>query len=134
MAALTTQNVITTTSPEETRHALKKPPTTLEDRFKANMLRILRQSTYQRRLALDALLWIVWAKRTLNIKELLLALSIEPGRPGTNTSNLAVEGALHGACIGMITVENPSGIIRLMHKTMYDYLQETHTEWFQKGT
>ncbi|KAL7793811.1 hypothetical protein V8C37DRAFT_409391 [Trichoderma ceciliae] len=84
----------------------------------------------QAQLALSALLWITYAKRPLTIVELQHALGVEPGESAFDEQNLPDIELLVSVCAGLVTIDNDSNIIRLVHYTTQEYLQQTHEKWF----
>ena len=94
------------------------------------MERINEQIPGHRELAKQVLSWIACAKRPLSTAELQHALSVELG-----DSTLRVDGLLQiddmvAVCAGLVTIDEESNIIRLVHYTTQEYFQQTITQWF----
>ncbi|RYP17562.1 hypothetical protein DL765_004451 [Monosporascus sp. GIB2] len=76
-------------------------------------------------LAKEVLSWITFAKRPLSKSELQHALAVEVGEPELDRQNLPQIEYMVSVCAGLVTVDEESGIIRLVHYTTQEYL-ETH--------
>ena len=94
------------------------------------MQRIEGHDKDSRQLAMDVLSWIVCAKSPLNTSELQHALAVEAGEPGLDECNLPQVEDMVSVCAGLVTVDEESGIIRLVHYTMQEYFQQTQAHWF----
>lgn len=80
-------------------------------------------------LARHVLSWITCAKRPLSTAELQHALAVEAGKPELDTDNLPQIEDMVSVCAGLVTVDEESGIIRLVHYTAQEYFEGTR-EWF----
>jgi hypothetical protein len=105
----------------------------LDQAYQETMDRInMQQSSFQN-LALKALSWITCAKRPLTGLELQYAVSIELGDSEIDEKNLERIERIVTVCAGLVTVDEESGIIRLVHYTTQEYLERTQKEWFPKA-
>jgi hypothetical protein len=94
------------------------------------MQRIEGQDKDSRQLALDVLSWIVCAKSPLHTSELQHALAVEVSEPELDKYNLPQVEEMASVCGGLVTVDEESGIIRLVHYTTQEYFQQTQAHWF----
>ncbi|KAI1421745.1 hypothetical protein F5Y12DRAFT_687267 [Xylaria sp. FL1777] len=92
--------------------------------------RIKGQLPDQRDLALEALLWITYAKRPLTTIELRHALGVELNETEFYEDNLSDLDDIVSNCCGLVTVDEESDIIRLVHYTTQEYFSRTGTSWF----
>ena len=81
-------------------------------------------------LAKNALLWIAFARRPLMMEELRHALAVYPGDSALNEDKLPNDKQILSVCAGLVTVDENSGIIRLVHSTAQEYLKRTQEKWF----
>ncbi|KAI4149988.1 MAG: hypothetical protein LQ340_004326 [Diploschistes diacapsis] len=94
------------------------------------MERIQSQLTDQKVLALETLSWITCAKRPLTTTELRHALSVELYEPELDEDNLLDLQDMVSSCCGLVTIDEESDIIRLVHYTTQEYFERTQTSWF----
>ena len=94
------------------------------------MLRIEGQLADQKELAEQVLSWITCAKRPLTTSELQHALAVEVGEPELDTNNIPDIEDMVSVCAGLVTIDEESGIIRLVHYTTQEYFERTQKEWF----
>ena len=92
--------------------------------------RINKQEPSRRDLANQVLSWITCARRPLNKTELQYALTVEPGDSKLDEGDLIKIGDMVIVCAGLVTVDEKSGIIRLVHYTTQEYFQKTQARWF----
>ncbi len=74
--------------------------------------------------------WIVCAKRPLTTLELRHALAVEDGDFELGEDNLHETEEVVSVCAGLVTVDEESDIIRLVHYTTQKYFERTQTRWF----
>lgn len=87
------------------------------------MSRIRGQLGEQTDLAMQTLSWLACARRPLTSLELQHALAIEEGESSIDEENMPEIEDILAVCAGLVTVENASGIIRLVHYTTQEYLE-----------
>ncbi|KAH7031050.1 uncharacterized protein B0I36DRAFT_349186 [Microdochium trichocladiopsis] len=97
------------------------------------MNRIKGQLPEQEQLAFQALSWIACAKRPLKIVELLHALGTEPGASAFDETNIPDIQDVLSNCCGLVTVDEQTGIVRLVHYTTQEYFEKTQNKWFPDG-
>lgn len=94
------------------------------------MKRIESQSPNLRNLAIHALSWIVCAKRPLSILELQHALAIQTGSHSIDTEDVADATLIISVCVGLVSVDMESGVVRLDHPTTQGFYSNFLEEWF----
>lgn len=94
------------------------------------MERIEGQDADSLELAKNVLLWISCAERPLATSELQHALAVEVGDPELDEDNLPQVEDMVSVCAGLVTVDNKSRIIRLVHYTTQEYFEHTNESWF----
>ncbi|KAK4656916.1 hypothetical protein QC762_0040510 [Podospora pseudocomata] len=93
------------------------------------MMRIVGQMPGCKKLAMEVLTWITCAKRQLTTLELQHALATKPGKSELDDGDLPCIGDMVSVCAGLVTVDENSGIIRLVHYTTQEYLEGTRPRW-----
>ena len=81
------------------------------------LCRINSQKAGFQELAIMVLSWIVWAARQLSDLELQNALGVEEGSSEFDEENLPEVNDLISVCAGLVTVDEVSQVIRLVHYT-----------------
>ncbi|KAK8080213.1 hypothetical protein PG997_008031 [Apiospora hydei] len=94
------------------------------------MERIKGQLTDWARRAKQVLAWIACAKRQLHKVELQHALAVERDELALDPENCPRIEHLVSVCAGLVTVDEQSGTIRLVHYTAQEYFESTKTRWF----
>jgi ankyrin repeat protein len=94
------------------------------------MDRIEGQLEDQKELAKQVLSWIICGKRPLTTSELQYALAIEVGDSELDKDNLPQVEDILSVCAGLVTVDEESSIIRLVHYTTQEYFDRTRAKWF----
>jgi hypothetical protein len=89
----------------------------LDQAYEHAMERVQGQIQGFRLLAEKGLSWITCAKRRLNTSELRHALAVEDGKPELDEENSPQIESMVSVCIRLVTVDEESGIIRLVHYT-----------------
>jgi hypothetical protein len=94
------------------------------------MERINGQIKDQEELAKQVLAWITYAKRPLTMAELQHALGVEAGESELDEENFSQIEDIVSVCAGLVTVDEESGIIRLVHYATQEYFDRTRGKWF----
>ena len=84
-------------------------------------------------LALRTLSWITFSKRPLTTSELQHALAVTDGASTLDLRNLTHIDLITSVCAGLVTVDEESDIIRLVHYTTQEYFDQTWATWFPNG-
>ncbi|XEU97295.1 hypothetical protein FSHL1_002581 [Fusarium sambucinum] len=103
----------------------------LASAYEEAMERINGQMPGMKILATKVLLWITCAKRQLTTSELQHAIAIKTGKSELDYGDLTHIGDMVSVCAGLVTIDEESGIIRLVHYTTQEYLKRTRERWFQ---
>ncbi|KFY29750.1 hypothetical protein V493_02257 [Pseudogymnoascus sp. VKM F-4281 (FW-2241)] len=133
LAQLHLDSLIGKRSPKAVRTALKSLPSgsnAYDDAYKDAMARIEGQLLDQKDLARQVLSWITGAKRPLTTSELQHALAIELDESSLDEDNLPQIEDMVSVCAGLVTVDEESDIIRLVHYTTQEYFERTRETWF----
>ncbi|KFY18128.1 hypothetical protein V492_00128 [Pseudogymnoascus sp. VKM F-4246] len=121
------------TSPKAIRNTLKKLSTgndAYDDAYNDAMKRIEGQLDGDEKLAKQVLSWITCAKWPLTTVELAHALAVELGELEFDKENLSPIEDIVSVCAGLVTVDEESAIIRLVHYTTQEYFERTKKVWF----
>ena len=118
------------------RTALKMLPTGSNAYDKAYinaMERIKGQVEGQTKLAMRALSWITCTKKRLTTSELQHALAVESGDTELVRDGLPEVEDIVSACAGLVTVDEESNFIRLVHRTAQEYFERTQNDLFPRA-
>ncbi|UKZ49278.1 hypothetical protein TrVGV298_003523 [Trichoderma virens] len=102
----------------------------LDTAYDQTMDRINAQKKGFRELATKVLSWITCAKRPLTQSELQCALSISIENPRFDQGDLLSPKDIVSACAGLVTIDEESDVIRLVHYTTQEYFERTMAKWF----
>jgi ankyrin repeat protein len=94
------------------------------------MERINGQKPGLRELAEQVLSWITFSKRPLTTLELQHCLGVKGGGSELDQENLPQTEDMVSVCAGLVTVDEESRIIRLVHYTTQEYFERTQQDWF----
>ncbi|KAJ4242767.1 hypothetical protein NW757_011840 [Fusarium falciforme] len=109
---------------------LPRGSTAYDNTYEKTMKRLQTQVPDQAEFAKDVLQWIVCAKTPLKVSQLQQALAVEIGKEDLDLHNVPDADDMVTACGGLVTVDQASGIIRLVHYTTQEYLERTRDIWF----
>jgi ankyrin repeat protein len=115
-------------SPKAIRTSLKNLATgsgAYDHAYEDAMERISGQVKDQEVLAKQVLSWITCAKRPLITTELQHALGVEVGESELDEDNFSQIEDIVSVCAGLVTVDEESNIIRLIHYTTQEYFERT---------
>ncbi|KAI9689886.1 MAG: hypothetical protein M1822_009768 [Bathelium mastoideum] len=91
--------------------------------------RIESQLPHRRMLAKRALSWITLAQRPLTTVELPQALAVESETSELDYDNIPDIEELISVCAGLVTVDEQSNVIRLVHYTAQEYFERVQGDW-----
>lgn len=94
------------------------------------MQRIKGQLSEEEELAKQVLSWITCATRPLTMSELQHALAVEIEESNFDETNIIPVEDMVSVCAGLVTTEEESGIISLVHYTAQEYFDRTRSDWF----
>lgn len=115
------------------RETLKKLATGLgayDSAYASAMERIESQVPDQVELAKQVIAWIVHAKRRITATELQEALGVELGERDIDRDNCPDVDDMVSACAGLVTIDEGSNVIRLVHYTTQEYFVRTKEALF----
>ncbi|KAK3297422.1 uncharacterized protein B0H64DRAFT_473534 [Chaetomium fimeti] len=98
--------------------------------YEHTMERVIEQKKGLAELAKKALQWIAWAKRPLRALELRHVLAVEADAAEPVEDCTPKIGDIVSVCAGLVIVDKRSGIVRLVHPTAQEYLEQTTQRWF----
>ncbi|ETS85826.1 hypothetical protein PFICI_03851 [Pestalotiopsis fici W106-1] len=101
-----------------------------DEAYQNTMLRISGQLSDQKELGMNTLMWIVHAKRPLETVELQHALGVEIGESELFEDSLPDLDDLVSACCGLVTIDEESHIIRLIHYTTQEFFDRHGVRFF----
>ncbi|KAL6696391.1 ankyrin repeat-containing domain protein [Trichoderma pleuroticola] len=105
----------------------------LHEIYKQAMERIEGHTDAIRSLAKRILIWITHAKRPLSITEMQHALAVREHMTAFDTDYMPDAKDLKSVCAGLVTIDEESGIIRLVHYTAQEFFQKTQEKWFPEA-
>ncbi|KAI5796812.1 hypothetical protein FPQ18DRAFT_422116 [Pyronema domesticum] len=110
-------------------------PKKFDDAFVITIRRIQEQPKARARQAMEVLKWTLLSKRKLTVVELCHALAISPGDTHLDRDNFPAEISLVQWCLGLVIFDKETSSIRLVHKSLFEYLNRQHEEnqLFQRG-
>ena len=112
------------------KKALGKMPHGLNDALASTMERIQDQPDGRRRMGLNALMWISHAKRPLLVNELSEALAIRSGDKSLDIDSQPRPGIIVDCCMGLVTVDEKTWEVRLVHFSVQQYLHANQRVFF----
>ena len=124
-------NILGQTSRGQVIEALKALPTGLAENIGFTLERIKSQhpqSQAQATLAMNVLLWLSHAKRPLKVSELQHAVAMRPEENGME--DLTDPDFFVHCCFGLVVIDKETSIIRLVHFSVNEYLQDRRSEFF----
>jgi hypothetical protein len=116
-----------------TLNNLAKGSAALEEAYSDAIKRIDGQLPEDRKLARHALSWMTYAQRLFTTQELCHALAVEPGYAELDKDNVPDIDDIISACAGLVTIDEESKIIRLVHYTTQEYFERICSEWNPTG-
>ncbi|KAL7960031.1 hypothetical protein V8C34DRAFT_94821 [Trichoderma compactum] len=105
----------------------------LHEIYKQAMERIEGHTDAIRSLAKRILTWITHAKRPLSITEMRHALSVREHMTVFDTDYMPDVKDVKSVCAGLVTTDEESEIIRLVHYTAQEFFQKTQEKWFPEA-
>ncbi|KAI9782990.1 MAG: hypothetical protein M1816_001650 [Peltula sp. TS41687] len=80
-------------------------------------------------LATSVLSWITYAQRPLTTGELCHALAVKKGDEELDQDNILLVEDIVSICAGLVTVDEDSDIIRLVHYTTQEHFERIREKW-----
>ncbi|KAK6519660.1 hypothetical protein TWF281_003482 [Arthrobotrys megalospora] len=141
LAQLHFKHICTRMSRKKLVAALKALPTGSEayhEAYNEAMQRITSQDKESRELAMNVISWITCSMRPLTIIELQHALALGPEEMDADKieldeGNISNVEDIISTCAGLVTIDEESRTIRLVHYTTQQYFEQTKEEWFPQA-
>ncbi|KAH6889033.1 ankyrin repeat-containing domain protein [Coprinopsis sp. MPI-PUGE-AT-0042] len=111
-------------SAQDVTDTLKAFPSSIEDVYRQTWARISNESHKHASLAKAVLVWVLNASRSMTIDELERAVATSPDTHKFEPRRLVPETTLVSLCGGLIAVEEESRLVRLVHYTAKDTLED----------
>lgn len=108
---------------------LSKGSGALDDAYDEVIVRIDGQLLNHRILANNVLSWISYAQRPLTTGELFHALAVGVADEELDLDNVPDVEDILSVCAGLVTVDEESQVIGLVHYTTQDYLESIREKW-----
>ncbi|KAF4215380.1 hypothetical protein CNMCM5878_008086 [Aspergillus fumigatiaffinis] len=102
----------------------------LDKIYNQTMERIEDQIKERRDLAKQILFWIFYARRPLSTEEIRHALAVKIRSAKLDKDYLPSTNLIRSLCLGLVTIDGESGMIRLVHYTTQEYFRRTQSRWF----
>ena len=130
LAALQINSILGQTNVDEVRQALETLPCGLSNNLAITIERIKKQHSCptRSRLAFMVLQWLSMVRRPITTRELQHAIATRPG--GTHLGALTDPKFFVDCCFGLTIIDRESSVIRLVHFSVNEYLQERRKELF----
>ncbi|KAH6916361.1 ankyrin repeat-containing domain protein [Coprinopsis sp. MPI-PUGE-AT-0042] len=110
-------------SAQDVMETLKSFPSSIEDVYQRTWARISNGGRKHTSLAKAVLVWVLNASRSMTIEELQRAVATSPDNHKFEAGRLVPETTLLSLCGGLITVEEESRLVRLVHYTAKETLE-----------
>ncbi|KFY52229.1 hypothetical protein V496_08591 [Pseudogymnoascus sp. VKM F-4515 (FW-2607)] len=132
LARLHVDSLLDKTTKSKVRSTLKRLSSgeeALDKAYDDAIKRIEAQQEGCSELAKRVLTWISYAERPLTIEELRHALSVNPGDTDLDADNFEDMEDIVSFCAGLVTVDDKSNIVRLIHYTTQEYFLRIRQGW-----
>jgi hypothetical protein len=130
MARLHVGLLSTAHSKQDIIKALEELPKGIDETYDEIMNRIKSQPAKEAELAKRVLGWITYAKEPLTTKQLQQALSITLDSTAPDEDAETHEQILMSSCLGIVTIDSNSNLIRLVHYTTQKYIERIRETQF----
>jgi len=125
------------TNLQDLSDAVSRLPPTISEQYKETWDRITDQNPDHKRLALRILDLLSQVVRPLTVQELRHALVVRPGEVAVDPGRLDAEDLLEPCCHGLVSIEQKTRNIGLVHHTAQEYFDNHRSTLFpnsQGGT
>ncbi|KAL8802592.1 MAG: hypothetical protein Q9200_006532 [Gallowayella weberi] len=133
LAVLHVQTILDEPTVGDMEEALDRLPRNLNAAFDETMDRIKRQPESRSRQALQCLMLLSHVRRPLQLSELIDALAVRPGLTSVNIKYRSTRKKVLESCHGLVTVDEESQIIRLVHYSVHGFLLSRPEQEFAQG-
>jgi len=97
------------------------------DAYGMTLTRLKEQKRSRVELGLKVLMWVLHSERPLLAEELGHALGVEVGSPNLDFACVPTLQTLLSSCLGLVTIEESSSTLRLVHHTLQEHLSRDPT-------
>ena len=112
------------------RKTVEQFPQGLDELYADTGTRVMNQNPEWRTLACQTLGWLSSAFRQLKIEELRHALTVRSGDTVLDSERLPAVDILCESCHGLVTIDEESRIVRLVHRTAQDFFDRHRAQYF----
>lgn len=112
------------------REAVRHFPQGLDELYEETWARVSSQNPDWRTLASRTLGWLSSTFRQLKIEELCHALAVRSGDTFLNVERLPAKDVLCESCHGLVTIDEESRIVRLVHRTAQEFFDRHRARYF----
>ena len=102
----------------------------LSDAYTTTITRLKGQKGNKAVLGWKVLMWVLYSERPLRGEELCQALGVEIGSAELDLNNVPALRTLLASCLGLVTIEASSSIVRLVHFTLQEHLLSNPTLFY----
>jgi len=129
LVSLSVDTIIRQDSVHSVRMKLKKLAggDGLSEAYRSTLTRLKAHGGVKSVLWQKALMWVLYSERPLRDEELCHALGVEIGYMDLDSKNFPTMQTVLSSCLGLLTVEAPSSIVRLVHFTLQKSLSSDPT-------
>ncbi|KAI1627396.1 ankyrin repeat-containing domain protein, partial [Exophiala viscosa] len=124
LPALHIQTILDQITKADVKRTLRHLSNNLTGAFQSTIERISSLAQTRRDLAYKTLMWTSHATRPLSVSELQHAMAVRLGDNDLDIDNIPPEQALVACCCGLVVVDPESSIIRLVHRSLEEYLRD----------
>lgn len=122
-ASLVINDMKSKRTPKQMQQTLEKTPSDLEAAYSKSLQRIMAQEKSRRELGLNALLWVSNSLEPLIERELVEALSFQPGMKSIDNDDRVYGDMIISDCADLLVVRQ--GRYELLHSSLKDYLKKS---------
>jgi ankyrin repeat protein len=133
MARLHLDSIASLDNRRSVKRSLQKLPTTYGELYSNAMERIKCQEPERYARASQVLSWLSYALSPLTVSALQHALSVEPGDTELYQDAMPDAEDLVSVCAGLVTIDEASSVIRLVHYTTREYFNQLRHIAFPDG-
>ena len=130
LAVLHVQAILDEPTVGDMKKALGKVPHGLNDALDSTLSRIHDLPDRKRQIGLETMMWISHATRPLVVDELSEALAIRLGDTFLNRELQPRLGIMVDCCMGLVTVDEKTSEVRLVHYSVQEYLLANQSALF----
>ncbi len=123
IARLQLDLLATKTTLRSLREAAESGPITLDELYLEAWNRVTNQNTDSQQDAQEAICWLTCSFRQLRVQELRHAIATKQGDKVMDEENLMNFDRLIRSCAGLVTVDQESQVVRLVHQTAQDFFE-----------